>query len=52
MVVLASAKIGKSYRITLPKEVREHLNLNENSEVLFFTTSSEKGRICFRKVET
>ncbi|UCH37325.1 MAG: AbrB/MazE/SpoVT family DNA-binding domain-containing protein [Candidatus Bathyarchaeota archaeon] len=51
MVVLTSAKIRKGYRITLPKEVREHLNLTETSEVLFFTIPGEKGRICFRKVE-
>ena len=51
MVVLASVKVGRNYRITLPKEVRDHLNLDENSEILFFTISGEKGRICCRKIE-
>jgi AbrB family looped-hinge helix DNA binding protein len=49
MAILASAKVGKNYRITLPNEVRKHLDLNEDSTVIFFTISNEKGRVSFRK---
>jgi AbrB family looped-hinge helix DNA binding protein len=49
MVILASVKVDKKFRITIPKEVRQMLNLTANSELLFFTVAEWKERVCFRK---
>ena len=49
MAILASVKVTKNFRITIPKEVRDYINLDENSELIFFTVPSERGRISFRK---
>lgn len=49
MVVLATAKVGKDFRVTLPKEVRELLELEEGGELVFFTVEDFKKRVCFRK---
>jgi AbrB family looped-hinge helix DNA binding protein len=49
MVILAAARVDKRFRVTIPKEVREALKLTENSEVIFFTVSDWKGRVCFRR---
>lgn len=49
MTILETAKIGKNFRITLPKEVRESLDLREGGEIVFFTVEDFEGRICFRK---
>jgi AbrB family looped-hinge helix DNA binding protein len=49
MVVLTTTKVGRSYRITLPQEVRDALELMEGDEIVFFTVRGQRGRICFRK---
>jgi AbrB family looped-hinge helix DNA binding protein len=49
MAVLAVAKVSKKYRITLPIEVRDFLNVTEGSNLLFFTIEDTKGRVCIRK---
>jgi AbrB family looped-hinge helix DNA binding protein len=49
MTVLAVAKVSKKYRITLPIEVREFLNVTEGSNLLFFSIEDKKGRVCIRK---
>lgn len=49
MTVLATAKVGQNFRITVPKEVRKLLKLQEDGELVFFTVEGFKGRVCFRK---
>jgi AbrB family looped-hinge helix DNA binding protein len=49
MTVLASTKIGKNFRVTLPQEVRDFLSLSEDDEIVFYSVEGEKGRVCFRK---
>jgi AbrB family looped-hinge helix DNA binding protein len=49
MVVLTTTKVGRSYRVTLPQEVRELLELREGDEIVFFTVRGQRGRVCFRK---
>ncbi len=49
MVILASAKVDKKFRITIPKEIRQHLNLEPDSELIFFSVAEWKERVCFRK---
>ena len=49
MVILASAKVDKKFRITIPKDVRQLLSLTANSELIFFTVAEWKERVCFRK---
>jgi AbrB family looped-hinge helix DNA binding protein len=49
MTVLATAKVGKSFRLTIPKEVRDVLELKLGEELVFYTVRGRKGRICFRK---
>ncbi|MGD8544839.1 MAG: AbrB/MazE/SpoVT family DNA-binding domain-containing protein [Candidatus Bathyarchaeota archaeon] len=49
MTVLGTSTVGQNFRVTIPKEVREHLELKEGEELVFFTTERFKGRICFRK---
>lgn len=48
MAILASVKVGKNHRITIPKEVRDVLKINEGSEVIFFTTEGWKRRVGMR----
>lgn len=48
MAILASVKIGKNNRITIPKEVRDILKMNEGSEVIFFTIDGWKHRVGMR----
>lgn len=48
MAILAVARIGGSYRVTIPKEVREHLQLLENSELIFYSVKDMKGRVFIR----
>ena len=49
MTVLAIAKASQDFRVTIPKEVRELLELEQGDEVVFFTVKGWKGRVCFRK---
>ncbi len=49
MVILATGKVDERFRLTIPKEVRELLKLNEHSELIFFTVAGWKDRVCFRK---
>jgi AbrB family looped-hinge helix DNA binding protein len=49
MTVLATVTIGKNSRITVPKEVRNLLELEEGDELLFFKTRGWKRRVCLRK---
>ena len=48
MAILASVKVGKNHRITIPKEVRDVLKINEGSEVIFYTTEGWKRRVGMR----
>jgi AbrB family looped-hinge helix DNA binding protein len=49
MTVIADAKVGEKYRITLPTKVREFLNVVEGSNLIFFTVEDMKGRVCIRR---
>lgn len=49
MAVLATARVGRDFRVTIPKEVRELLELSEGEEIVFFARRGTKGRACFRK---
>ena len=49
MTVLASTKIGQNFRVTLPQEVRDLLNLSEDDEIVFYYVEGEEGRVSFRK---
>lgn len=49
MTVLAAAKVSKGFRVTIPKEAREFLELEEGDEIVFFAVEGMQGRICFRK---
>ena len=46
---MATTKVGRDFRVTVPREVRELLELSEGDELVFFTLGGAKGRICFRK---
>ncbi|RJS75486.1 AbrB/MazE/SpoVT family DNA-binding domain-containing protein [Candidatus Bathyarchaeota archaeon] len=49
MAILATAKISRDFRVTIPKEVRDMLELDAGDELVFFTVAGSKGRVCFRK---
>jgi len=49
MTVLATAKVSKGFRVTIPKEARELLELEEGDEIVFFSVEGMLGRVCFRK---
>jgi len=49
MTVLAEAKVSKKYRITLPMQVRDFLNVDEGSNLIFFSVEDMKGRVCIRR---
>jgi len=49
MTILATAKVSKGFRVTIPKEARELLELEEGDEIIFFTVEEMLGRVCFRK---
>jgi AbrB family looped-hinge helix DNA binding protein len=49
MAVLTVVKIGRGFRITLPKEVREILQVTEENELIFFTIEGQKSRVCIRR---
>lgn len=52
MAILATAKVGRNFRVTIPQEVRELLELEEGDEVLFFKTEGWIRRVCLRKSYT
>jgi len=49
MAILATGKVGRDFRITLPSEVRDFLDLEEGENLVFYTVGSRKGRVCLRK---
>ncbi len=49
MTVITSTKVGRDFRVTLPKEVREMLQLKEGDEVIFYTMERIIKRVCMRK---
>jgi len=49
MAILATGRVGRHFRLTVPREVREFLELVEGQELVFYTVSDQKGRVCFRK---
>lgn len=49
MAILATGKVSKDFRVTIPKEVREFLDLEAGSTIVFFTIEGRKGSVCFRK---
>lgn len=49
MHILATAKVSKGFRVTIPKEAREFLDMEEGDEIVFFTVEEMQGRVCFRK---
>jgi AbrB family looped-hinge helix DNA binding protein len=42
-------KVGQGFRVTIPKEIRELLELVEDDELLFFKTKGWVKHICIRK---
>lgn len=52
MAVLAVAKVGTDFRVTIPKEVRELLELKKGDELAFYKTEGWINRICLRKSHT
>jgi AbrB family looped-hinge helix DNA binding protein len=50
MTILDTTKVGRDFRVTIPKEARELLELKEGDELVFFTIRGRKGHICFRKI--
>ena len=49
MPILATARVSKGFRVTIPKEAREFLEMEEGDEIVFFTVEGMQGRVCFRK---
>ncbi len=49
MTILATVKLSKGFRVTVPKEAREFLGLEEGDEIVFFTVEGNLGRVCLRK---
>jgi len=49
MAILAKAKIGRDYRLTLPQEVRGFMELSEGDEIVFYSVAGQRGRVCFRR---
>ena len=49
MTILATTKVGKDFRLTVPKQVRDALELKAGEELVFYTVRGRKGRVCFRK---
>ncbi len=52
MTVLTTAKVSKGFRVTIPKEVRELLKLEEGDEIVFYTVEEMLTRVCFRKASS
>jgi len=49
VTVLASGRVGRDFRVTLPREVREALGLLEGDEIVFHTVEGMRGRVCMRR---
>lgn len=49
MAVLATAKVSTGFRVTIPKEVRDFMGVEEGDEVVFFKVEGKRGRVYFRK---
>lgn len=49
MTILATARVQKGYRVVIPKEVRDFLDLEEGEVIIFFEIIGKKGQVCFRK---
>jgi len=49
VTVLASGRVGRDFRVTLPREVREELDLRESDEIIFHTVEGMRGRVCMRR---
>ena len=52
MTILATVKVSKGFRVRIPKEARELLELEEGDEIVFFTVEEMLGRVCFRKASS
>lgn len=52
MTVVAKAKVGTDFRMTIPKEVRDILELKEGEELIFYTVDEWMNRVCFRKARS
>ena len=48
-MIIAKAKIGKDFRLTIPKEVREYLKLEGGEELIFYVVEGLEGRVCIRR---
>jgi len=48
-MILARGRVGKDFRLTIPKEVRDHLHLEGGEELIFYTVEGLEGRVCIRK---
>ena len=49
MTILAVVKISKNFRVTIPKKVRDILELEKDNEIVFFKTEGWEKRVCLRK---
>jgi len=52
MTILTTAKISKGFRVTIPKEVRKFLELEEGDEIVFYTVKEMLTRVYFRKASS
>jgi len=48
-MIIAKTRIGKNFRLTLPKEVREYLKLEGGEELIFYIVEGLEGRVCIRR---
>jgi len=49
MTILATGRVGKDFRLTIPRGVREFLEPEEGEDLAFYTLGNQKGHMCFRK---
>lgn len=50
MAILATVKVSRDFRVTIPKEVRKLIELAEGDELVFFKAEGWKRRVCLRKL--
>lgn len=48
-MILGRGKIGRGFRLTIPREVRDYLGLEEGEELIFYSIEGLEGRVCIRK---